>query len=167
MWAPEQPSAAMAPANLSILPIWTKTKCVYYPHLHYKPLVWRHKSNPLNQFETSMKTFQVRVECQYQASSGMEKSFNPIETNDKNDTYGNRYISGQSPFTPLQVLSSIYAYTKPPQDFIHGGHFYARVSIFAENKSSFTEISEALVNLQLSPLFPLPLFFSLSHSSEI
>ncbi|KAK6592006.1 hypothetical protein H4I96_11866 [Botrytis cinerea] len=96
-----------------------------------------------NEFETSMKTFQVRVECQYQASSGMEKSFNPIETNDKNDTYGNRYISGQSPFTPLQVLSSIYAYTKPPQDFIHGGHFYARVSIFAENKSSFTEISEA------------------------
>jgi hypothetical protein len=73
------------------------------------------------EFEASMKTFQVRVECQYQASSETEACFNPIETNDKNDTYGNRYIS----------------------DFIHGGHFYARVSIFTENKSSFTEISEA------------------------
>ncbi|EMR85452.1 hypothetical protein BcDW1_5913 [Botrytis cinerea BcDW1] len=74
-----------------------------------------------SEFEASMKTFQVRVECQYQASSETEACFNPIETNDKNDTYGNRYIS----------------------DFIHGGHFYARVSIFTENKSSFTEISEA------------------------
>ncbi|TGO07349.1 hypothetical protein BTUL_0289g00010 [Botrytis tulipae] len=74
-----------------------------------------------NEFESSMKTFQVRVECEYQASSGMKYSFNPIEANDKNDKYGDRYIS----------------------DFIHGGHFYARVSIFTENKSSFTEISEA------------------------
>ncbi|RAL59047.1 hypothetical protein DID88_009075 [Monilinia fructigena] len=75
-----------------------------------------------SEFETSMLTYQVRVECQYQASTGMKYSFNPdLETADKHDTYGNRFVS----------------------DFIHGGHFYARVSIFSEDKSNLTEIKQS------------------------
>lgn len=52
-----------------------------------------------------MLTYQVRVECQYQASTGMKYSFNPIETGDKHDTYGDRFIAGMlAPFCLLQVF---------------------------------------------------------------
>lgn len=119
-----------------------------------------------------MITYQVRVECQYQASTGMEYSFNIIETPDKHDKYGDRFISGLfSLFLRLFSISSFLAWLSIPtffsyyfsfyvqirpdknfrdrkqniditQDFIRGGHFYARVSIFSEDKSSLTEIKQ-------------------------
>jgi hypothetical protein len=65
-------------------------------------------------------TYEVKVLVQHQVSVLDKFSFNKIETSNKHEKYGDRYIA----------------------NFIKGGHFYARVSITARNSSETSELKE-------------------------
>lgn len=83
-----------------------------------------------------MLTYQVRVECQYQASTGMKYSFNPnLETMDKHDTYGNRFISGEfHPFIPFITVISFPT--------LWGFQFFLLLSNRSRERKGFVTISK-------------------------